>query len=253
MKFKCAIAATMMCANLSWGQSVPAKGAKALFYDVTSQVSAPGGTEATTRRVAIPSTPKNGPVRQEAAPNTGLMYYVELIKPNQELQRVNATRIFRSGEKIRLHFQSNVDGRLVILQKQSGGTAQKLFPAPRVNGGDNRIRAGTETIIPSEKAWLTFDNKPGEERLMVFLTPESGFQEIQSDVASTLDGERTDRLEVLISQRRTGSKALVLEVDDKSDRPAVYAVASQPQPASKAGVNLTSDIVALEIVLNHQQ
>ena len=248
MTFKYTIAATMIYANLSWGQSAPGKGAKALYYDVTSQVAVLGADP--PRRQGSSSLP----VSQERVPNTGLMYYVELIKPNQELQRVNATRGFQSGEKIRLHFQSNVDGRLVILQKQTGGTAQKLFPDPRVNGGDNRIRAGADTIIPSEKAWLTFDNKLGEERLMVFLTPESGFQAIQRDVASTtLDRERTERLEVLISQRRTGSKALVLEVDDKGDSPAVYAVASQPSPAPKARVSVPPDIIALEIVLNHQQ
>jgi hypothetical protein len=240
----------LLCIAISLGQTAPEKkGAKALYYDATSQVTV-GGTSGQTATKKVPSGQPGTPTAPVPKVNTGLMYYVELVKPNGELLRVNASRVFHSGERIRLHFQSNVEGRLVILQRQKDGSAQKLYPDVRINRGDNSIHAGVDTVIPSKEAWFTFDNNPGEERLMVFLTTESSYETIRAQVATpTINNDNAGRLASRITQQQRGSKALVLEVDDKSESPATYAVAPIPQ----APANPDSDIVALEIVLNHQK
>jgi hypothetical protein len=258
MKFYPVVGVVLLCTAISLGQTAPEKkGAKALYYDTTSQVTVAGATGQAAGQKAVNAVAKKASSEQQGTPNapalkanTGLMYYVELIKPNGELLRVNTSRAFRSGEKIRLHFQSNMNGRLVILQRQQDGTAQKLYPDMRINGGDNKILAGVDTVIPSKEAWFTFDNNPGEERIMVFLTTESSYGAISAQVATpTINNDNAGRLASRITQQQHGSKALVLEVDDKSESPATYAVAPVPQ----ASANPDSEIVALEIVLNHQK
>jgi len=107
--------------------------------------------------------------------------------PNGELMRVNNNRAFLSGEKIRIHFQSNVDGRLMIFQQEKNGVMRRLYPDSRINGGDNRIMARVDTIIPSATAWLTFDDDPGEERLTVFLATEQGYNDLRSQTAAPVD------------------------------------------------------------------
>src|ERR1700760_4686336 len=96
------------------------------------------------------SSTTQGSVRGPARVATGLKYWVELVQPDSsQLLRVNATRIFHSGERIRLHLQSNVEGRIMLFQLNSDGTSQLLFPDRRLNHGDNHIQAGTDTAIPA--------------------------------------------------------------------------------------------------------
>lgn len=243
------LSVVLVCA-LAWADnSEQQPGAKALFYDTTSNVTVSGGPPQGSGSPRQPSKPAAPRITK---PTTGLMYYVELVKPSGEMLRVNSTRVFRSGERIRLHFQTNVDGRLVIVQKQKDGSSQVLYPDKRINGGDNRIKASFDTIIPSEKAWFRFDNKPGEEKIMVFLTTESGYDTIRRDVAEeNLDGKKTLTLASRIERQR-GSKALVLEVDEKSEKPATYVVASVSASKEKAQAQEPAGLVTTEIVLNHQ-
>ena len=58
-----------------------------------------------------PAPPKPGEV-------TGLMYYVEVIQPTGQALRVNTSRVFHSGERLRFHVMSNVSGKLTILQSE---------------------------------------------------------------------------------------------------------------------------------------
>lgn len=87
---------------------------------------------------------------------------------------------------------------------------------------------------------------------MVFLTTESGYDTIRRDVAEeNLDGKKTLTLASRIERQR-GSKALVLEVDEKSEKPATYVVASVSASKEKAQAQEPAGLVTTEIVLNHQ-
>jgi hypothetical protein len=200
------------------GQSASTQGASAkeLFYDPTSGATLKPDHQASQR--------------------TGLMYYVELINSNGEAQRVNVDRIFHSGEKIRLHFQSNVRGRLKIVQSQQGRTPETLFPDPKVNDGRNEIEAHADTIIPSNKAWFKFDENPGEVKLQVLLCPENasaGKQAANEDVACS-------NTEASVEVKQAGTKGLLVEVDNSSDSRATYVV-TRAKPR-----------IALEFVLTHR-
>ena len=174
--------------------------------------------------------------------NPGLMYYVELIQPNGATSRVDVSRGFRSGERIRLHFQSNVNGRLVIMQQVDDGPVQPLYPDSRVNGGDNQIRAGVDTVIPQGNAWMRFDDNPGWIKLMVFLTTDSWYDALRPQLADFSTGSRDNQriIDAQFARAASRSRSLILEVDNTGVQPANYAVLP------------SGDSIYVEIVLNHQ-
>ncbi len=238
------IMATLMM-GVAFADDAPAhKGAKALFLDPTSgsgvATVAPAGS---TARRAVTRKPA------EPAPtvvNAGLMYYIERQGPDGRVDRVNPSTVFHSGDKIRLQLKSNVEGRLVIAQRNADGTSSVLFPDSRANGGDNRIKANEFAVLPSWGSWFKFDENAGEERLLVMLTPGTGNSQPQTmpaDLIRPWDEKRTKEA-TLMAQAQRGSKALVIEVDQSKDA-ATYVV----QPV---GRTVSQGIITTEIVLTHR-
>ena len=221
-------------------------GAKALFLDPTS------GSGVAPVKAASSNPKKSTAARkpEEPAPlavNAGLMYYIERQGTDGRVDRVNPTTIFHSGDKIRLQLKSNVAGRLVIAQRNADGSSGVLFPDSRVNGGDNRIQADTVAALPSWGAWFKFDNNPGEERLLVMLTPEGSSVQPGAMPAEPMrpwDQKRTQDV-TLLAQAQRGSKALVIEVDESKDSAATYVV----QPAGKV---VSQGVITAEIVMVHR-
>lgn len=152
---------------------------------------------------------------------SALKYWIELFGPGGEVQRVTTARRFHSGERIRLHFESNVAGRLTIAQKKPDGSSQVLYPDPKVNRGDSFIAAKTDTAIPPNGAFH-FDNETGTDQLLVFLEPgmaSSG--ENQVAAGGSLNEDQTGEMVQQVQRTR----GLVLESDEKAGQTAQYAAA----------------------------
>lgn len=133
-------------------QDAPA-GAKALFY---------GSSGAT-----VPST---APVRQAPARRPdfmGVRYWIDLVEPNGQLRRVTTDHVFRAGDRIRLNVQSNREGYLSLLNLGSSGRATPLFPAA---GQDGAVLANQTYQVPAN-GFLRFDSTPGEETIVLLLSP----------------------------------------------------------------------------------
>jgi hypothetical protein len=201
--------------------------------------------------------------------NVGIKYWLELVQPGaSQIVRVNSNRIFHSGERIRLHVETNVDGRLMLLQLAQNGASHVLFPDARISSGDNYVRAGVDMPIPSSSAWIKFDNHPGTERLIVFLSPADHRLQLDNPSPSIERADATappsqpksgespagqldlPRIEALLAivDRSKGGKGLVVEVDDQSEKPASYAVLSAGGTASTK----TQDPLAIEIRFWHE-
>ncbi len=226
-------------------ETAPQQGAKALFLDPTSGAALASTKAGTSGQSKTAAAKKSTDVRPTV--NAGLMYYIERQGPDGQFERVNPTVTFHSGDKIRIQLKSNVDGRLVIAQRDSEGGSGVLFPDPRVEGGDNRIHAGQMTALPSASTWFKFDEHPGEERLLVLLTPAGNqvtpgaFPDVPP---KQWDVRRTEQVAQL-AQAQKGSKALVIEVDETKTSPATYVV----QPA---GQMVSQGVITTEIVLQHK-
>jgi hypothetical protein len=100
--------------------------------------------------------------------NTGLRYWIEM-KRNGVTQRVSNKTQFRSGDSIRFHVRSNIDGyAYILLSNGSRGEHEVLFPDEKA-GEKNRVGAGRDYVLPQDGA-LTFDENPGLEKLTLLLS-----------------------------------------------------------------------------------
>ena len=247
-----------------WGQSTPCRpSARAIFLGEKGAITPAPGCEssvdeaagkASAKETASPRPPagskKATPPNQKGQPQqhptgivpvasvlgtpmSAMMYWIELVKPSGEMQRVTSDRVFRSGERIRLHFQSNVTGRVMIAQIRPDGSSQVLFPDSRVNAGDNLIQAKVETAIPPS-GHFRFDNETGTDRLMVFLHPgASPPGDGQTKAGTVLGADETMELTRNILSAKRG---LILETDARAGEQFVAAPGS----------------VAIEIQLRHR-
>jgi hypothetical protein len=237
----------------------PVPGAKDLFYD-PAQGNALGiqiPSPALPRPPYAPSpasTPKPEPVAAaKSAPrhplptaasskqtatgkNRGLHYWIELENLGDY---VTDQRVFRSGQRIRLHFVSNADGRVLLIQMGASGASTLLFPDPVKGLADNRLKAGEDRILPSDSHWFRFDTNPGIERLLVLFARDTAELE-RFPVKPAMGPEETQAV-VRAANHVAGSKDLVIETEMRT--------ASQ---IGTYGINLKGDPVVLQIALQHQ-
>jgi hypothetical protein len=116
------------------------------------------------KKPAAPSVNISAPERR-----IGLKYKLLYRTPDCDILEVDPSKTFMSGDKIRLQFESNVDGYLYVLQKGSTGRDKMLFPNPQINSGNNQVKRGITYSVPVGQ-WFTFDNNPGVEQLTVVLS-----------------------------------------------------------------------------------
>ena len=234
--------------------------AKALFRDPTSSVSVQASSAVprpTSTAQKTTAEPRPGsPVQTEAVLSsslpevTGLMYWVEIRSDQGQLLRVNSTRTFRSGERIRLHVTSNVDGQLAILQSQDGGPFTRLFPTRA--GASGRVRKYEEQTLPSKDGWFRFDNKPGDLRLMLMVqadetAPRSGEVQLpQNRMSSAEERLLEEQMRTQIDRLR-GSKALVVEEDSSAGQAATYTVVD-----TRKAEDVPKGLAAVEVKLTHR-
>ncbi|MGH9423471.1 MAG: DUF4384 domain-containing protein [Thermoanaerobaculia bacterium] len=144
----------------------------------------------------------------------GFTYWIELIEaPGAAPVRVNDQRIFKSGERIRLHFQANSMGAVTIIQVGESGTSSVLFPSAASHLTDNVLRAGVDRALPSEKAWFKFDEHPGKEKLLVLFARSQAELDHKFPIHPQMD-ERTTSTLIETAKSSSGSKGFVLESEE---------------------------------------
>lgn len=254
-----------------------AAGARALFYDPHSGAAVGTSAPPSHAPEPIPGSPKGvegrpsrgkdkrgkdkpgeaeaaSPGALSAAAATGVRYYMELLGEHGQLLRVNTSRVFHSGERFRFKLESNVDGRLTIVQSQNDGPFQGLFPDARVNNGSDRVQARVTTALPSETGWFRFDDQPGEIRLMVMVVPDpapggsgtpGGARPGLATGPMVASRDPVAEATAIAAAQRRGSRALVVEEDASAVEPAMYA-AAVPQRNAPAEL-------AIEIRLRHER
>jgi Domain of unknown function (DUF4384) len=99
----------------------------------------------------------------------GLKYRILLKTPDCDIRDVDSSHKFRTSDRIRLWFESNVDGFLYVLDKQSSGVEILLFPHPEINNGTNNVERGISYPVPVTD-WFIFKGVPGEERITAIVS-----------------------------------------------------------------------------------
>ena len=112
-----------------------------------------------------------GHVPRAAGANAGLNYRVTRQTPDGSEMDVDPGVRFKSGDRVRFTFESNIDGYLYVAQLGSSGRWTVLFPNPDINEGRNTVKQFEKYPVPAD-GWFTFDSNPGTEQVFVFLSRE---------------------------------------------------------------------------------
>ena len=111
------------------------------------------------------------PLIDETNWHVGLRYKILLLDRENDFSEVTDKHLFHSGDRIRIVFETNVDGYLYIYQRGSSGRVLQLFPDKRINEGESRIRRLKQLSIPPRRGgWWSFDETTGEEEVYVILS-----------------------------------------------------------------------------------
>jgi Domain of unknown function (DUF4384) len=92
--------------------------------------------------------------------------------------RVDPTRTFLKGDRVRVLLETNADGYLYIFNTTNGGKPVMIYPNKELDEGGNYIQSHVPFEIPSSTAtderlrWLVFDENAGNERLYFVFTRE---------------------------------------------------------------------------------
>ena len=195
-----------------------------------------------------PSTKKPLGLRYSFLRNTGGEEYLEVDPENTA---------FRSGDRIRVAFQSNDEGYLYIVMKGTSGSWRVLFPSPEIANGSNRVASGRQTLIPPPPGRFAFDEQAGEERLFIVLArkPEPSLEKLIYSLGSASPNEPPKQLltanlspvdDALVGRLRNQvfARDLVFEkVDDATPgdkkEKAVYVVNPTGSPESRLVADVT--------------
>jgi hypothetical protein len=265
MRLFCRLAAIALCFPIGSVASQEAvSGAKDLFYDSVKRTTISIQLPATPAQPLLPITPVSTtptgpakpahPVKARKVPQRrvavappgaaasrarGLHYWVELEDAAGEGSYVSSEQVFHSGQRIRLHFVSNADGRIMLLQMGTSKTATLLFPSPNQGLADNRLNAGEERVLPSDSHWFRFDAQPGTEQLLVLFARDAA--ELERFRVKPEMGPADTRVMAREVGHVKGGKDLVIETETRI-----------PSEVGTFVVNRKDEPVVLEISLRHQ-
>lgn len=203
----------------------------------------------------------DGAMIAHAAPSlikapSDLAYWIELKRDGKTF-RCNNKMAFHSGDEIRFHVSSGVDGYAYIMMQQgSSGDRALLFPENNT-GLNNQVKADADCAIPT-RTFLKFDEHPGIEKINVV------FSRRPVDVNIALRDPKT--VTAYVSSDRSGAKDLVstriqLGWDDPSpvlmpgssheSSSALAMTDSGDASLVRVACQTQADVLALDIALEH--
>lgn len=232
--------AALLIAFAASADDVQPTGAKEMFFDpqrsVAEASSAPRKQlDDDGRRVAQVSADTS------TRRSLGLSYWIELIETGGKRGvQVTDDRTFQSGERIRLHFRGNSDGRIVLVQIGSSGTSSVLFPDAPKGLAENRVRANQDHVLPSAGHWFRFDNNAGTEKLLVLFAKNQAELDRTFPARPIMNEAETAAL-LRAVQQSGGSKDLLIETET-----------AEPAEVGTYAVNVTGKPIAVQIALKHR-
>lgn len=151
-------------------QNTNAKGTGKVGVGTTKNVSGKGSGSNTSSATI--------PINSYASKPIGLGYSLYMRDPNGDPVRIDPSRIFRAGDRIRISLETNTDGFLYVFHTENNGEPQMLYPDAKLDEGDNFVEAHVPYEIPwsgevtDNLRWFVFDQNPANERLYIVLARE---------------------------------------------------------------------------------
>ena len=215
--------------------------AKSLFFGEDDAVVA-DSTDKKTKEEAVTADGKNSvkkePVqvakkKSTSQKNIGLSYFVRLKNPDGTTRDVLSSRKFNSGEKFQLGLKVNSPAYVYVLNESPSGQVTQIYPQP---GVDNFINAMGTVFLPAKGAF-EFDNEPGTEQLLVYVSPTPMAHAVTERVRQT----RPDLITASAVTVDPGVRCKPVVMVDNVPIPSTgVQVASADTYASK-GINFTDE------------
>ena len=127
---------------------------------------------------SVPDEKAGDATAKKRTPKIGLGLTLFARDSNGLAVRVDPSRVFHTGDRVRALLETNVDGYLYIFNTTDGGKPVMIYPNPELDEAGNYIQSHVPFEIPASVAdqerlrWLTFDKNPGAERLFFVFTRE---------------------------------------------------------------------------------
>jgi Domain of unknown function (DUF4384) len=160
--------AMAVLSSVMWAQDAGLR-ARELFYSPPPDAAPqPAVKKSLPARTSVARPVQVAPV---ANVPLGLRYSVLKREAAGKFVEVDPDATFRSGDRIRLHVDTNAPGYLYVVMQGSSGNWRLLFPSSDVEGGSNRIEKGAAQQIPSgDTGQFVFDQQSGTEKLFLVLS-----------------------------------------------------------------------------------
>ena len=142
----------------------------------TSSTSVKNTNTAKNANVASNTTFTNSNSNRLPLPAIALGYTIFMRDTNGRAVRVDPTREFHNGDRIRISLEPNIDGYVYVFHTENDGPPEMLYPDARLEGGENWLEAHVPIDIPStlendeRLRWFQFYGDAGTERLYVVVT-----------------------------------------------------------------------------------
>jgi hypothetical protein len=224
----CLLFAQLFACALSGQEAAPppdGQGAKEIFFNlragVGEEVVIPPAEEHHKKEHRHPPKPPAPPAQP-----LSLRYWIELRGPSSgEGDLVTESRTFKSGERIRFNFSSSTGGHISLAQRNQDGTLKLLFPNAAKGLDDTSIKPLVDRMLPSEKAWFKFDDKPSTERIVILFAASA--KKLDALVQEAVRSQVPER----VVAGTEGSKDLVLEVEETAPtKVGTYLISRDGRP-----------------------
>lgn len=132
--------------------------------------------------------------------------------------------ILRNGDRFRVTFVSKFDAFVYLFARgDAEGSYTRLFPHEGIEAS-NLVRPNFEVRVPDQNGWMTLDDQPGMERLMLVISnrPQPDLEETGTEVGM-------DRLNRLVAQLYQGRSPGNVRVSRQKDGWTTVTFQGRPQ------------------------
>lgn len=180
------------------------------------------------------------------------------VKVTIELKRDGVRRkvplnyLFRVGDKVKFHFETNFNAYVKVINIGSTGTPQLLYP---YRGAAEFVTRARDYAIPQGDLWFKFDQNPGAEQLTFIFSSRPLLVEAQSQGDAPLPhhrrvaqdrpihssqsgGDEQQALAALSSQSLENGKDFNLVQDSQKSEDCVYGVTTTQAMRKPIGVRI---------------
>ena len=144
--------------------------------NAAKNVNTAKNANANTSNANSPTTNKNS--NNASLQAIGLGYTLFMRDINGRAVRIDPTREFHNGDRIRISLEPNIDGYLYVFHAEGDGQPEMIYPDTRLEGGENWIEAHVPVDVPStvetdeRLKWFQFYGNPATEHLFIVVTRE---------------------------------------------------------------------------------